>query len=465
MDKKFRKRIVDMFNKGNIDEDFVNIELSNNISKNILEYQRLHIMNLIAALRKSATAVVIDGSSTGTGKTYSTIAVCAHLGLQPYIICPKNVISVWHSVCKKFGVVPKTVVNYEMIRSCHELDSNNDSVQSDILSVSDKIYTWNFAKHKNVIVIFDEAHKCKNKNSLNGKLLYCLKDKAKIMLLSATLCDKPDDFIVFGYVLGFYTKYKKGSSWINGIIHEDKNVFDKKRSESALSKYIFPDHGSKMTMEDLGNKMPENIVSSECYTLPPKELAKLEKEYKIIKELFNKHGDNILSEIIKSRVKIEEYKIPIILDLAEKYIEMNKSVVIFINFINTMNIIKAHLDKQAVGYCVIEGGQDIIVRDKNIEEFQTNKKNIILVMMQCGSMSISLHDVTGAYPRVSLISLSFSSIELIQAIGRTYRSGLKSQTLQKIILCDTPYEKRICEIIREKNNFLEKLSDDDFVNF
>ena len=139
MDKKFKKRIIDMFNKGCIDEDFVNIELNDNVSKNILEYQRLHIMNLIAALKKSPYSVVVDGSSTGTGKTYTAIAVCAHLGLQPFIICPKNVISVWLSVCKKYNVVPKTIVNYEMIRGCHEYDANKNLVMSDVLTISDKI--------------------------------------------------------------------------------------------------------------------------------------------------------------------------------------------------------------------------------------------------------------------------------------------------------------------------------------
>ena len=86
-------------------------------------------------------------------------------------------------------------------------------------------------------------------------------------------------------------------------------------------------------------------------------------------------------------------------------------------------------------------------------------------MIQTGGESISLHDIDGKHPRVSIISPSMSSIELVQVLGRIYRTGVKSPVLQKIVFCDDTYENNICQIIKNKINFLNKLTDDDLINF
>ena len=84
-------------------------------------------------------------------------------------------------------------------------------------------------------------------------------------------------------------------------------------------------------------------------------------------------------------------------------------------------------------------------------------------MIQVGGTSIGLHDTSGKYPRVSIISPSFSSIEIVQALGRIYRSNVKSNCLQKLIFCANTYEEKICDIIKNKSSFISKLTDDDLI--
>ena len=55
-------------------------------------------------------------------------------------------------------------------------------------------------------------------------------------------------------------------------------------------------------------------------------------------------------------------------------------------------------------------------------------------MTQAGGTGLSLHDVNGEHPRVSLISPSFSAIDLKQALGRIHRAGAKSPAVQKLSL-------------------------------
>lgn len=80
----------------------------------LFEYQINHVENLISALNKHN--VIIDASDTGTGKTYSAMALCKEQKLDALIICPKSVIPTWFSVAETFGV-NIYVSNYERIRS------------------------------------------------------------------------------------------------------------------------------------------------------------------------------------------------------------------------------------------------------------------------------------------------------------------------------------------------------------
>ena len=67
----------------------------------------------------------------------------------------------------------------------------------------------------NVMVIFDEAHRCKNHKTITSRMLRSIyRSNAKIMLLSATISDKVQCFKPFGHVFGFYDDIKKYTMWM-----------------------------------------------------------------------------------------------------------------------------------------------------------------------------------------------------------------------------------------------------------
>ncbi len=108
---------------------------------------------------------------------------------------------------------------------------------------------------------------------------------------------------------------------------------------------------------------------------------------------------------------------------------------------------------------IIHGSQTIEERQKIINDFQENKINVIICNIKC-SVGISLHDLHGKQ-RASLICPNFSSIDLIQTLGRIYRADLKTNALQRIILCAGTYEETIYEKIMKKIRFIDKLNDSD----
>lgn len=454
-----------MFDRGEFDNDFINTNLSKNSLKRLYEYQILHVYNLISCLKK--IDVVIDGSSTGTGKTYTTACVCKELGLDPIIICPKSIISIWKGTCEYFDVKPIAIINYETIRSGQMYDESGKRMNASFLNVNKNgksiDFKWNFGKNNNIVLIFDEAHRCKNKSSLNGKLLLSAKNMCKVMMLSATISDTVDNFPVFGYMLGFYSTLAKGKSWIKNIIREDKNRLVNTKV-STLNRYIFPHKGSRMNIEDLGDKFPKNQITADCYTIDSAACKEIDLHYKKIKQAYENRDGKELVAILRCRQKIEILKVPILFEQTQKYLEYNKSVVIFVNFVETLQILSKMFTDDNIEHATIHGKQNE-ERGTEINRFQTNMVKVIICMIQAGSVGISLHDTSGSHPRISLISPSFSSVDLVQSLGRIYRTGIVAPVLQKIIFCADTYEKTICQKVKQKLNFINYLSDEDLIHF
>lgn len=460
--QKVQNILDDMFNRGEFNETLFNMKLDRDIEKKIKDYQMLHVFNIISSIKKNKIA--IDGSWTGTGKTYTSIAVCAQLKLSPYIICPKTIMSTWKAVCEYFGVKPLGIVNYETIKSGKEYDEEFNKITARFLKIDeDNNFNWKFPSN-NVLVILDEVHKCKHMNSINGKLLLSLKNKANILMLSATICDKIDDFIPFGYMLSLYKTIKTGKNWIQNRVKESNCRLEK---TNILHKYIYPNLGSQMTLEDMGKKFPKNQISAECYYIGKKSRDKIDKYYnEMVKEKDSekngeKDSSNQIGLKVKLRKKIEEIKVPILFDLAKKYLEQDKSVVIFVNFINSLEMLMENFKESNILFSILKGEQDLNEREISIDNFQKNRVKVMIAMIQIGSNSINLHDLTGRSPRVSLISPSFSSIELLQCLGRIHRSGIKSPSLQRIIFCSSTYEEKICDVIKNKLLFMAKITDED----
>ena len=112
---KIDQRAYELFEKGHMNDDVYNINIRPDIEKKLMHYQILHTFNMITALKNNK--VVVDGSYTGTGKTYTTAAMCAQLGYAAAVICPKSIIGAWKKILKLFGVECIMIVNYEMIRT------------------------------------------------------------------------------------------------------------------------------------------------------------------------------------------------------------------------------------------------------------------------------------------------------------------------------------------------------------
>jgi SNF2 family DNA or RNA helicase len=468
MDYNKLNKLIDHAINYETDDYLLNINIKSEIADKLLKYQFRHVFNLMCSLRNNN--VVLDGSDTGTGKTYTAIAVCKQLKLKPFIICPKSIIPNWKKICKFFKVKPLGVVNYETIKSGKYYNKDGDRINCPFITINQQLknknmFKWNLPK--NSIIIFDEVHNCKNSKSINGKLLMSTKELNKVLLISATISDKPESFQIFGYMLNFYKTVRRGNGWIKSMLREDKCSIGSSQKLSSINRKIYPNKGSRMRIVELGKTFPDNQISALCYKLD----KDIEKEVNLCFEKIklgqmnirwitkdNKTKKDVLKDITKARMKIEICKVPIFQELIEDYLENGFSVVVFVNYRKTMDLIAKKFKK----YCLVHGSQTEQERYNSVNDFQNNKKNLIICTMGAGSQGLNLHDLYGV-PRVSLISPTFKAVELMQALGRIYRSGAKSPALQRIIFCSNTCEEIICNRVKEKLKFTSKLNDNDLL--
>ena len=473
--------------------------ISDEIKTKLLPYQIEHTENIIYSLRTYAR--VLDSSDTGTGKTYTSIAACITMNKKPLIICPKAVITSWTNVLKNFNAEYYGVANYESIQNCkmftktskndkvtcpyikrvevkakseikddnedkqksHEYKTKKTNKKKDII-IDDKIvpdediqytYVWKNLPD-DIVIIFDEAHRCKNPRTLNSVLLYTLaKTTTKIVMLSATVSDKPENFALCGFVLGLYKNIRDAKNWILSVGKEYENVL------SGVNDALFSEHASRMRIRDLGKLFPDNQIVASCYDMDTAE--EIQKQYKLIEEEVKRLKDKedssgcALARILYCRMKIEQLKAPTYVEESRKYLDEGNAVAIFVNFTHTLKYIADELKTT----CVIHGQQTLEERDKAINDFNSDKSHIIVCNIRSGGTGLSLHDLHGNYPRVAIISPGYSAQDILQALGRVHRANGKTAVRQRLLFSSGTIEEDICENMKEKITNIAMLNDRD----
>jgi superfamily II DNA or RNA helicase len=461
------------------------------MTEQLLPYQLDHVERLVYSL--TSYNRVLDLSNTGTGKTYTSVATCKIFGWKPFIICPKSVITPWLKVLTLMKCDFVGITNYESFQNCKYYDNEGNKVKAKFLKIEkviednqeeennsdsskeksdeDKIkpekpkpkYIYKWIENEipnNVLFIFDEVHRCKNIGTNNGRILEDLAKlkQQKILLLSATVVDKPKYFILTGFVLGLYSKYEEGRHWIKKVGINYENPMQ------GVNKKIFPEYASRMKINQIKNVFPDNHITAECVEMD--NAVEIQKQYEIIKqvaeELKNKEeGSKALAKLMYARQKIEILKIPCLIDLTKQHIKENKSVVIFVNFTETLKSLAEKLNTK----CLIYGEQTMEERDINIASFNADKDRICICNIRSGGCGISLNDLNGNFPRVSLISPTWSAQDLVQCLGRIYRAKTKTKVIQRIIFCNKTVEVQVRNNVADKIYNIGLLNDGDMSSY
>ena len=439
----------------------------------LLPPQREHAVSLLNSLY--INGVACDQSETGTGKTYVAAWLAKNLNSPVVIVCPKVVIPSWTKVLSYFGIKAHCLINYEkLIRGNTEHLSFKDGKDT---GPSD--YTINFPK--NSLVILDEVHKCKSATSKNSDFLIKLKmDGYKSLLLSATAATNPLEMKAFGFAttlhnLVSYRHFITSSGAYAGRYGGFQIDLQSQKTIEAMSNihntlFNLYKVSSRMTRKMFDKIFPDNHVMAECFNMGTntdkinRVYEQMEAEMAALEESSINYSQHHFAIMTKARRMAELLKVPTMVEMIEDWYDEGISPVVFVNFTDTVEAIEKQLAKNRKfdgKIARIVGGQADKVRQKDIEDFQSDNKRIMIANLAAGNAGVSLHDLIGNHPRGSIISPSYSAINLLQALGRCHRAEGKTTCIQKVMFADGTIEVEACKRVQSKLNNLECLNDGD----
>ena len=446
----------------------------------LLEPQKNHAVKLLNSLYLNGIA--FDASQTGTGKTYVASWIAKQLNVPIVVICPKVAVKTWKTVLNNFDIKADVVINYEKLtRGNTKYYTYNDSEYFK----GKNQRSWYLSRGINVnfptgsLVIFDEVHKCKGLTSLNSELLTaCKNHNYKLLKLSASAATLVTEMKAFGYVTNLHQGYNF-SNWCfnNGASRNNFGAIVMDNVQVAIEGmrnihdqlYNVYNCASRMTVDMFGSIFPDNQINANCFDLGTANTAKfnllteqMQSELAALDERSKTYKEHIFSIMMRFRRHTELLKVPAMVDWIEEAYKEGTSPVVFINFQDTMDAIVKRLgDKFQPLIGKICGGQTDNQRNSDIELFQSDVKRIMLVNIQAGNASVSLHDLNGNYPRRSLINPSWSAINTLQALGRIFRAEGKTKCVQNFMFSLGTIEERMAERIQFKLNNIETLNDGD----
>ena len=412
----------------------------------LFKYQEPHVGRLMFALCKHNFA--LDASDLGTGKTVCACHIARALGKEAVVVCMKTMIPTWRYWLEAFGV-DGVVGNWELARR------------------------RGLPSRENSLYIFDEIHMAAGYKTLNSRLVVNTYEAGHMMLmLSATAIESPLKMWALGYILGFH-RLKDYYKWIfrNGVVknfgYGGHHFTGSKKVLQNINAQIFPEKGSRMRKAEIPD-FPECQYIVELVQGEPeaKELARWFEQI-TIRELQSESKDeeepwktgSVLPAILYARMRAELSKVPALVELCNEGLTSGYRIVIFVNFLYTMQALETLLELKPRQ--LIHGEQKTSDRLDAIEAFQKGFSNILVSTIDSGGASIDLHDLHGDEPRMALVCPTWRAVTFRQALGRVHRAGGKSKSVQKLVFLGEGIEQRVAEVVREKLGAIDMVNDAD----
>jgi superfamily II DNA or RNA helicase len=435
------------------------------------------------------------------------MAVATALRVPTLVVCPKIAISQWHQVASYFEDT-LSVIGHEQLRNTspfgnwqHPLPPDKNARESyqcqtcqckinfqnfqpcpyhpaGIHCVQTKKKTHRYGRftfHPAIkFLIVDECHKFNALDSLNADILIAARrQRIPTLALSATPGSSPLHFRALGYLLGLHNledfegwarRYGvKRDPAFHGLVWP---VSEAKQAEvmADIHSQIFPSRGVRVRTSDIEN-FPAVEVTAEFYDL--EGAGKIDEAYREMaaslatlaeRQKMDVAPESAITIQLRAQQKAELCKVPLFVELAEKYIAAGISVGIFANFQATIDELAARLKTDAI----IDGRHTGARRERTINSFQTNSSPIILVQNAAGGLALSLQDLHGGHPRGGLVSAGFSAVVLRQLLGRFPRDGAQSASFYRVIFAGE-VERKIQRALRGKLRNLDSLLDSDLI--
>lgn len=393
--------------------------------------------------------LVFNCTKTGRGKTYMAAVSAKRLGLPAFVVCPKSVITNWHRVLTLAGVPIAGILNWEKLKTGRYGWWDPEK------------QLWQF--DQKVLVIVDEVHRgATGVDSQITEMLAKLKAyPVPKLLLSATLANTPLAMRGTGYLAGLHPwKRHDFYEWClkMGCVRVQRPgkygpvttiELPKRGGDVIMAKLHQAIQDKLVEIREDAPDFPETVVSAKLFDADdPGVAADVRKQYQELARVVQDRSDDPRAIMTRARQRAEIAKVPLLANLTNDAIDEGNSVVLFVNFRNTMDLLQMALGTQRS----VQFHGDTKDRAATLELFQSNQVPIFIAQIQAGGVGVDLHDVHRCRPRYTFISPSYSAPDMVQCLGRVHRAGGTKSFQMFVLLADTPEENIYEAIVRKRKN-------------
>ena len=407
----------------------------------------------------------------GLGKTLQAISLISEIQLENedllgIIIVPTSLLHNWKEEFYKFSDIKPILVEgnaetrKELIEKTERgiLIMTYQTFRNDVKNYNDKKFD---------VAILDEAQNIKNVSSLVKKATGKLKSAVNFALTGTPIENSIMelwsifDFILPGY-LDNITKFRK--KYKNSLNNPDsKKIFNLK---NIVSPFIL-----RRTKGEVLTELPEKVENNMIVELS-KEQKKLYMAYvkRAKKELrgFNKEENNnlkVLAILTKLRqicnspqLFDENYtgevaKIELLREMIPDILENGHRMIIFSQFLGTLEEIREELEKENVEYFYIDGSIKSKERMEISKKFNSGEGQVVLISLKAGGTGLNL---TGADVVIHYDPWWNFAVEN-QASDRAHRIGQKKSVQVIKLITEGTIEEKIIKIQENKRALSENI--------
>ena len=452
---------------------------ANYVPENIAGTLRPHqadFVNLAIEKYEDSERGVINMDGTGAGKTRQELALAItymRKYQKPAVIVTENE-RIFENAFK--GDAKAMGINVKLLSPDDVINPEENTVY---VTLYHRLKTDARKPHiQDGLVILDESHSVKNKDSEKSKVTAGAIELAKnVALFSATPVDKAEHFYYISRSLGLSNKRmmeKLGYRYVEKRFGgRTVGMYEPTETNEEIANRI------SAVFDDLTRKglAVKREVSLDNLEMKIKRVDLSEEQQQRYEGLYadfladvrnampQERGLKKAAGLMKLRRFLEEMKTQKAIEAIDQGLKENKQIVIFATRINEM---EGEGDEYSVGTLKeisrileekgIKHSNVFASNPKNqelIKKFQDGEHKVILTTPQSGGTGINLDDSTGNSPRKAIIlTPPFSAMDMIQQIGRINRLTTKSKAEAEMLVTATEVDAWNTNIIAQK---VEKL--------
>lgn len=406
----------------------------------------------------------ILADAMGVGKTTSAIIASVELNVEKIlIVCPSSLKINWKREIELYTDKKITIIDGKQWVN----DSNYYIINFDILKnfySSDSPDNDIIRKFGFDLMIVDEAHVMSSTTSQRAKILIDIANSIKkVWLLTGTpITSRPINFfnllsVVKSPIASNWQTYVRRYCGAYQFTVRNRKVW---RTDGATNLDELKEATSGSLLRRLKSEvldLPDKIITPIYLEMNDNDYdEELKKFVTIANENKGKESISVtLNRLMPLRVLISKAKIDYTCELIDKFLELDKKVIVFTNFTDTLDELFDKYRKNAV---TLDGRMSKEKRQINVDRFQTDPKvKVFISNLKAGGVGITLTEAEA----VIFNDLSFVPAEHSQGEDRAYRYGQKNNVLIYYPIFDNTIEIQMYNIINKKKRIINNIIGDE----